>query len=112
MPIKCDEYHGVCVLSVDGDLSGEAGPALRRSAEERIARKQVADFVVDLEKSGFIDSEGLESLLWLKRRSEELLGRVKLAASNNHCLKILEITRLVHRFECHPDLQSALRTMR
>ena len=111
MAIKSDEYHGVCVLTVDGDLSGETGAALRRSAEDRIAQKQ-ADFVVDLEKSTFIDSEGLESLLWLKRRSEELLGRVKLATSNSNCLKILEITRLVHRFECHSDLSSTLRTMR
>ena len=27
-------------------------------------------------------------------------------------LKILEITRLEHRFECHPDLAGALKTMR
>ena len=112
MPIKCDEYHGVCVLSVDGDLAGDAGESLRRSAEQRIAEKNIADFVVDLEKTMFIDSAGLESLLWLKRRAEDLLGRVKLAASNTHCMKILEITRLAHRFECHGDLPSALRTMR
>ena len=112
MVIKSDEYHGVCVLSVDGDLAGDAGAALRRSAEDRIAKTQVANFVVDLEKTGFIDSEGLENLLWLKRQSEDVLGRVKLAGSNGNCLKILEITRLVHRFECHADLPAALRTMR
>jgi hypothetical protein len=31
---------------------------------------------------------------------------------DENCKKILEITRLEHRFESHPDLPSALKTMR
>ena len=112
MPIKSDEYNGVCVLSVDGDLTGESAAAVRRLAEERIGQRKIIDFVVDLGKSDFIDSEGLESLLWLKRRSEDLFGRVKIAAPDENCQRILEITRLAHRFECHADLATALKTMR
>ena len=112
MAIKCDEYNGVCVLSVNGDLSGDAGPAVRRFAEERITEKQIVDFVVDLGKTSFIDSEGLEAILWLKRRADDRFGRVKIAAADENCQKILEVTRLAHRFECHPDLASALKTMR
>ena len=112
MAIKCDEYSGVCVLTVDGDLTADAGAVVRRTADERIEQKQIIDFVVDLERTGFIDSDGLETLLWLKRRSEDLFGRVKLACPDENCRKILEITRLAHRFECHADLPAALKTMR
>src|ERR1700712_5560298 len=101
MGIKCDEYNQVCVVSVDGDFAGEAGNQLRRAAEERIEQRQVVDFVIDLEKSGFVDGEGLETLLWLKRRCEDLFGQVKLANLDENCRKILEITRLQSRFECH-----------
>src|SRR2546421_564048 len=100
MAIKCDEYNGVCVLTVDGDLSGDANTVIRRHAEDRIRQKQIVDFVVDLDKAGFVDSAGLETLLWLKRRCEDLFGRVKLAGPDENCRKILEITRLAHRFEC------------
>ena len=72
----------------------------------------LVDFVIDFEKTNFIDSEGLETLLWVKRKTEDLFGQVKLATLDENCKKILEITRLEHRFECHPDLPAALKTMR
>ena len=112
MGIKCDEYNSVCVVSVDGDFAGEIGNQVRRAVEERIEQRQVVDFVIDLEKSGFVDSEGLETLLWLKRRCEDLFGQVKLANLDENCRKILEITRLESRFECHTSLPAALKTMR
>jgi anti-anti-sigma factor len=112
MPIKSEDYNNVCVVSLDGDLTAEAVQAVRQIADERIDQKQVVDFVLDFEKAGFFDSEGLETLLWLKRRCEELFGQLKLVNLDENCRKILEITRLGHRFECHPDLPAALKTMR
>jgi anti-anti-sigma factor len=110
--IKCEDYNNVCVMTLNADLSGEANEAMRKLAEERVDQKQIVDFVIDFEKAGFFDSEGLETLLWLKRRSEDLFGQLKLVNLDENCKKILEITRLEHRFECHPDLPSALKTMR
>jgi anti-anti-sigma factor len=112
MQIKAEDYNNVCVVTLDNDLAAEANQALRVLAEERIDQKQVVDFVIDFEKAGFFDSEGLETLLWLKRRSEDLFGQLKLVHLDDNCRKILEITRLEHRFECHADLPSALKTMR
>jgi anti-anti-sigma factor len=99
-------------MGIDGDLGGDNAAALRKNAEERIATKQVADFVVDLEHCSFIDSEGLEALLWLKRRCEDLFGQIKLIGLDDNCRKILEITRLEPRFECQKDLAAALKMMR
>ena len=112
MPLKCEDYNNVCVMSLDGDLSGESIAEVRKTAEERVDQRQIVDFVLDFEKSGFFDSEGLETLLWLKRKSEDLFGHLKLVNIDENCKKILEITRLEHQFECHPDLPSALKTMR
>jgi anti-anti-sigma factor len=111
--LKCEDYNNVCVIALDADLTaGGATETLRRAAEERIDQRQIVDFVLDFEKASFFDSEGLETLLWLKRRSEDLFGQLKLVNLDENCKKILEITRLEHRFECHPDLPSALKTMR
>jgi anti-anti-sigma factor len=92
--------------------AAETAAAIRQSAEERMERRQIADFIIDLEKSDFIDSEGLETLLWLRRRCEELFGQVKLVGMEENVQKILEITRLEHRFECQKDLAAALKMMR
>jgi anti-anti-sigma factor len=112
MAVRCEEYNGVCVMTVNGDLAGPDVPAVRKHAEDLIDRRQIVDFVVDLERAPFIDSQGLEALLWIKRRVEDLFGRLKLAGADEHVRKILEVTRLSHRFECAADVTTALKTMR
>jgi anti-anti-sigma factor len=112
MPVKFEEYNHICVMSPETDLITGECEALRKDVEQLIEKKQIVDFVVDFEKVGFIDSDGLETLLWLKRKAEDLFGQVKLAHLDENCQKILEITRLEHRFECHADLTGALKTMR
>lgn len=110
--MKCEEYNNICVLTPGGDFAAEETAAARKSIEELIDKKHLTDFVFDFEKTTFIDSEGLETLLWVKRRAEDLFGQVKLVNLDENCKKILEITRLEHRFECHAELAGALKTMR
>jgi len=112
MPVKCEEYNQICVIALIGDLAGENCAATRRSVEEHIDQRQIVDFAVDFEKTDFVDSEGLETLLWIKRRCEDLFGQMKICNLNETCRKVLEMTRLEHRFECHSALESALKTMR
>jgi anti-anti-sigma factor len=112
MSVKLEEYDGVCVLSVNGDLAGEDVASARKLVTEFIDNRQISDFVVDLEKTPFIDSEGLETLLWIKRRCEDLFGQFKLAAADENVKKILEVTRLGRRFESSSDVPAALKTMR
>jgi len=112
MGIKCEQYSQACVIAVEGDFTGESAALLRKTTEEQIDQRQIVDFVIDFEKSGFIDSEGLEALLSTKRRAEDLFGQLKLVGLDENCRKILEITRLAQRFESHTDLESALKTMR
>lgn len=102
------------MLTVEGDFTGETTASLRRCAEELLSRggAQGADFVVDLDRAAFIDSEALEALLWLKSRCEDGAGRMKLAGPSEHARKVLEITRLDHRFETANDVAAALKTMR
>ena len=112
MPVTCEEYNQICVLTLNGDFLGDNVAAVRKAVEDQIDQKQIVHFVLDFEKSGFVDSEGLEAMLWLKRKAEDLFGQVKLAALDENVRKILEVTRLEHRFQCHADLTSALKTMR
>jgi len=112
MSIKCDEYSSVCVIEVRGEFAGETAQTARKALEERIGRGRVVDFALDLAACPFIDSEGLETLLAMRRRCEERFGQIKLVRPDNNLRKILEITRLEHCFECQEDLASALKTMR
>ena len=95
MAIKCEEYNQVCVITLGADFLGEEIKQTRASVDELIDKKNIVDFVFDFEKAGFIDSEGLEALLLVKRRCEDLFGQVKLVNLDENCRKILEVTRLI-----------------
>lgn len=112
MPVRCDQYDQVCVLSVIGDFTAENVASATKLCAECIDKRQVVDFIVDFEQCGFLDSEGLSALLEIKRRCEDLFGRMRLANLDEHCRKILQITRLEHRLEAHGELESALKSMR
>ena len=66
--------------------------------------------IVDLEQTHFVDSAGLELLLWARRRCDELFGRLKLVNVADPVRKILEVTRLDHRLECPGDLAAGLKS--
>ena len=112
MPIANQDYEKVCVLTVTGDFSGDEPPLAMRLVSDGIADRQIVDYVMNFSECPFIDSHGLEALLWIKRRCEELFGRVKLIGLDENLRKILEMTRLEPRFECSRDLATALKTMR
>lgn len=112
MALRCDDYDGICVLSVGGDLAGEAVTAARRGAADQIEQRNIVQVVVDLEQTAFVDSAGLEALLWIKRRCEESCGQMKLAGISSNVRKILEMTRLDHQFQTAADVTAALKMMR
>jgi anti-sigma B factor antagonist len=112
MSIKSEEYSQVCVIEIDGDFLADSAAEAKKSLEQHIDQRQIVDFIIDFKKCGFADSDALEALLWMKRRCEDLFGRLKLVNLDENCRKILEITRLDHRFECQADLPTALKTMR
>lgn len=107
MKISYQDQGAATVFSVKGELSIDEADRFRREALQRL-EDNVRDFVLDFQELDFIDSRGLETLLWLQDRCAEMLGQVRIAACPPHVHKVLEITRLSARFECHDDIDAAL----
>lgn len=112
MPVHTQEYEKVCVIGIQGDFMADDSALAMDAVKDGIAKRQIVDFVLDFQNCTMIDSQGLETMLAIKRRCEEMFGRVKLINLDEHCRKILEITRVEPRFECCRDLATALKTMR
>ena len=112
MAVKSEFYDAVCVIAAGPELTGDDAGAARSLVESAADERQVVDVIVDLEQTHFVDSEGLELLLWVRRRCEELFGRAKLVNVADPVRKILEVTRLDHRLECPGDLAAGLKSMR
>ena len=56
------------------------------------------------------DGAGLEQLLWLRDYCHENTRQLKLAALDESCAKIMEITRLAGQFDIYIELSQAVKS--
>ena len=112
MKLTYEDYDQLSVFTLKGEFSGEdQAESFKTTAQERLAGK-VRDVVLDLESLEFIDSLGLETLLWLQDTCAEKLGQVRLAAASESIDDILRVTRLNGRFDCHAEVDAAIKSLR
>ena len=108
MNIACEEYDDVAVITIDGEFSADTVEVFKNTIEENFQNKRVF-FVINFEKVSLIDSQGLETLLWLVDQCEERQGQVKLAALDETSAQILAITKVDQTFDIHPQVIEAVK---
>jgi len=109
MKINRQDYNDVTVVELQGELDGDFAELFRSTITE-IVSKQKAGVVLDMSGVGFIDSLGLEQLLWAKDYCNENRCELRLAGLDENCRKIMEITRLEGEFEHYVELAKAVKS--
>ncbi len=109
MKIKTQDYNHVTVVELEGEFEADFVENFRDKTREVIANGGTG-IVLDMSGLNFVDSEGLESLLWARDYSNENNCQVKLAGIDENCGKILEITRLENEFDRYVELTEAVRS--
>ena len=111
MKLQHETQNDVAILRVHGELEGDNTNAFRKHSLKCI-EEGARDFILELSQCGFIDSQGLETLLWLQDQAAEQLGQVRLAAPHEHVEQIMSVTRLDSRFESHATADAARASLR
>jgi anti-anti-sigma factor len=109
MATQAEKYGDVVVISVESEFTGDTVQQFRRVAEEQITDANLW-FVVDLEKTVSIDSQGLETLLWFRDEVESHTGLVKVCALDDTCRKVFELTRFDRKFEVFETATDAIKS--
>jgi anti-sigma B factor antagonist len=109
MKIKIQDYSNVTVIELQGELDGDFAELFRNTITEVIARHKTC-IVLDMSGVGFIDSEGLEQLLWVRDYCNENKRELRLAGLDENCLRILEITQLESEFDHYSELTEAVKS--
>ncbi len=110
MKITCKHHDQQAVLTIRGELTTDEVDQFRKSMLEQMDEK-THDFVLDMSQVQFIDSQGLESLLWLQDQCLERLGQIRLAACPENIKTILRITRLNDTIQSHESIPSAIKSL-
>jgi anti-sigma B factor antagonist len=109
MRTKTQDYNNVTVVELQGDLDAEFAEQFRNTITDIIAKRMVG-IVLDMSGVGFIDSQGLEQLLWARDCCNENKRELRLAGLDENCSKILEITRLENEFDRYAELAEAVKS--
>jgi len=109
MRIQWQNYNDVTVVDLRGEVDGELVEPLRNAVTE-IAGNQRTGIVLDMSNVTFLDSQGLELLLWVRDYCRQNKIQLRLAGLDENCRKILEITRLQDEFDCHAELAQAVKS--
>lgn len=111
MKIQSENNNGHAVLTLRGDFTEEEVDRFRKKAVEQMDDK-THDFVLDMTHVPYVDSKGLESLLWLQEQCTEQLGQVRLAACTQNVKTILRITRLSDVITACVDVEEAIKSLK
>jgi len=110
MKITSEQHDLHCTISLRGELTKDEVDQFRKTMLDQMNEK-IHDIVLDMSQVPFIDSQGLESLLWLQDQCLERLGQMRLAACGDDVKTILKITRLSETIVSHPDIPAAVQSM-
>jgi len=111
MKLSYEDHSTIAVLTVSGELTVDQADAFRRACLDRIAAG-IRDIVLNIEHMDLIDSAGLELLLWLTDQLAQQGGQVRVVKPDETISKILQLTRLDRRFNIHPSIESAAKSLR
>jgi anti-anti-sigma factor len=111
MKLSYEDHDTITVLKISGDLTADQVDAFRRSCQDRF-EAGIQHVVLNMEHMAFIDSAGLEALLWILEAAAEHGGQLRLVRPDPIVDKILEISRLDKRFNIHDTIESAAKSLR
>ena len=111
MKLSYEDHDAIAVLKISGDLTADQVDAFRRSCQDRF-EAGIQHVVLNMEHMSFIDSAGLEALLWILEAAAEHGGQLRLVRPDPIVDKILEISRLDKRFNIHDTIESAAKSLR
>ncbi len=109
MKLKTQDYNDVTVVELQGELDGDSAELLQNIIADIVAKGRTS-IVLDMSGVGFIDSRGLEQLLWVRDYCSQSKCELRLAGLDETLAKILEVTRLENEFDHYAELAEAVKS--
>ena len=109
MRIRTQDYSDVTVVELQGEFDGDSGELFQSTISDIIPKRR-SGIVLDMSGVGFVDSQGLEQLLWSRDYCNENKRELRLAGLDENLTKILEVTRLENEFDRYAELAEAVKS--
>jgi len=109
MKVIIQDYNDVTVVELQGELDSDSAELFQKYITDVIAQNKT-NIVIDMSGVGFIDSLGLEAMLWARDYCSQNKRELRLAGIDETCMRILEVTRLDSEFDNYVELTEAVKS--
>lgn len=109
MKVKIQDYNNVTVIELQGEFDSDVVELFKNTITDVIAKRRTS-IVLDMSGIGFVDSQGLEQLLWARDYCNQNKCGLRLAGLDENCMRIMEITRLENEFDHYAELTEAVKS--
>ena len=109
MKIKIQDHNDVTIVELMGDLDSESSVQLKNTISDLISKNRIG-IILEMTNIAFIDSEGLERLLWARDYCNENTCQLRLAGLDENCSEIMKVTRLDREFDRYTELAEAVKS--
>ena len=89
--IQVDQFKGILIISVSGEIKGLSGREFHRAIFQEIGEQDVP-IVLDLEELTYINSMGLRSILLVAKRQQENKAKFAVCSLSKPMKEVFEIT--------------------
>ena len=110
MTVEVEDYDGVKVLRLRGELTGGEKDVFVESVTDLLG-KPGARLVFDLGSVSFMNSAGLGALVRLVAQANVQEARIILANLSAYITGVVEMTKLNQLFEIRPTTQDAVQAL-
>ncbi len=109
MAIASETYGDVAVARLEDELTADNVARFENILDQSV-KEGVRNFVIDMEKTEYMDNAGLEAIDELSTRLENSGGQLKFSGLGPGCRKVFELTRFDRRFDLFDSLIDAVRS--
>ncbi len=108
MPFIVEQSGAITIIGVTGHLIVANRQELKHIVLERLGTGD-REFLIDFEKTGYIDSSGLGVLVSLSKKVRERGGELRLAGLNEDLRTLFQLTKLDSLFSIVDSREEGLR---
>ena len=109
MDISMRQFASVTVVDLNGDITLQNTPVVRKALLDLLKETSVTRAIVNLQNVKRIDSAGVASLVEALKASRDFKTGLALYGLSKMVRDVLEMTRLIKLFEIYDNEEDALR---
>ena len=109
--VQHDVIDNIPVIIVEGDMTSDADADIKKVYTELMEKYKLDRVIVNFEKTKYINSSGIATLINIIQNMNEKKGRVALVGMSDHFRKIMDIVGITDFVQIFQTNEAAARSI-